>query len=163
MPGALHARQVLEALQLYGHFSTALKAITADGSLFGVHLPFSLWHCALQCFSCCFILLSCHGKGNFSLFAFDAKTWERSVFLLKRRICVELPKLLAMQYSYLVQFACQLVKSVYKYSTYWSFWTVLIMVMVLKLLKSAYSIVCIFPVKEKSSFWGCVELFFAQY
>lgn len=67
-PDALCMRHALEALLLYGHFSTALKALTVDGCLFAVHLLFSLWHCAFQQFSCCFFLLSHHGKGDFFFF-----------------------------------------------------------------------------------------------
>lgn len=47
MPGVLHTRQVLEALQHYGHFSTALKNIKTDGSLFTAYPPFLQWHHAL--------------------------------------------------------------------------------------------------------------------
>lgn len=105
MPGALHARQVLEALQHYGHFSTALKTIKTGRPLFTAYPPF-LWHHVLQCCSCFFILLSHRRKDSFSLLTSDVKTGEKTLFLLKNRNCVEL-KSFAAQYSYFVQFACQ--------------------------------------------------------
>lgn len=89
MPGALHTRQVLEALQHYGHFSTALKNIKTDRSLFTAYPPFLQWHHVLQCCNC-FILLSHHRKGSFSLLTSDVKAGEKTLFLLKNRNCVEL-------------------------------------------------------------------------